>query len=305
MMKTVMTGLLVSLLMAGGYARPQDVTTVTTSDEEISDHLDLEAVASVFGDSKDLEDFEKRLNDPQAQISNLDLNGDDKVDYLRVVEAAEKDTHLVVVQAVIGQDQFQDVATIEVEKDSQGETRVQVVGDVYMYGPGYIIEPVYVRPPLVVSFFWAPVYRPWRSPYHWGYYPPYYRPWRPYPVHTYHRNVSVNVNVNHTYNYTKVRNSHTSVNLHNEVRKNDFAATHPDKSFSRRNEGVANKKDLQTQRKTARGKSAHPSGATAAKAKGQQPKASSKKGQAAKSGSTSKSKSKAKGKSKAKSKQKK
>ena len=35
----------------------QDVTTITASSDDISDNLDLEAVASIFGDSKDLEDF--------------------------------------------------------------------------------------------------------------------------------------------------------------------------------------------------------------------------------------------------------
>ena len=58
----------------------QDRTTVTANNSDISDNLDLRAVASIFGDSADLDDFEKRLNDPKAQISNLDLNGDNQVD---------------------------------------------------------------------------------------------------------------------------------------------------------------------------------------------------------------------------------
>ena len=89
--------------------------------------------------------------------------------------------HLVTIQAVIGKDQFQDVAVISVEKDDKGETTVQVVGDVYMYGPDYIIQPVYVHPPVIWVWFWGPYYSPWRSPFYWGYYPPYYRPWAPYP----------------------------------------------------------------------------------------------------------------------------
>ena len=51
----------------------QDRTTVTATSSEISDNLDLRAVASIFGDSENLEDFERRLNDPKTQISNLDL----------------------------------------------------------------------------------------------------------------------------------------------------------------------------------------------------------------------------------------
>lgn len=82
----------------------QDVTTVEATDSDISENLDLEAVASVFGESEDLEDFEKKLNDPEMQISNLDLNEDGEVDYLRVVEASKDDTHVFTVQAVIGED---------------------------------------------------------------------------------------------------------------------------------------------------------------------------------------------------------
>lgn len=63
----------------------QDRTTVTAKSYDISDNLDLRAVASIFGESANLEDFERRLNDPGEQISNLDLNGDNQVDYLRVI----------------------------------------------------------------------------------------------------------------------------------------------------------------------------------------------------------------------------
>ncbi len=99
----------------------QDVTTVEAESEDISENLDLEAIASVFGEAKDLEDFERKLNDPELQISNLDLNGDGNVDYLRVVETSEKNTHLIAIQAVIDKDQFQDVATAEVEKTKKAK----------------------------------------------------------------------------------------------------------------------------------------------------------------------------------------
>ena len=38
----------------------QDVTTVEAMSNDISNNLDLEAVASIFGDAKDLEDFESQ-----------------------------------------------------------------------------------------------------------------------------------------------------------------------------------------------------------------------------------------------------
>jgi len=124
---------LTGLLTLSLPAFSQDVTTVEATDSDISENLDLEAVASLFGEAEDLEDFEEKLNDPKTQISNLDLNEDGEVDYLRVVEASESETHVVFVQAVIGEDEYQDVATIDVEKDDSGETQVQVVGDVHMY----------------------------------------------------------------------------------------------------------------------------------------------------------------------------
>ena len=247
-MRKLFGSLLIVLLIAIGNLYAQDVTTVEAKDTDISDNLDLEAVASLFGDSKNLEEFEKKLNDPKTKISNLDLNEDGEVDYLRVVETSKDKTHLVTIQAVIEKDQYQDVATIDVEKDSKGETQVQVVGDVYMYGPGYIVEPVYVHPPVIFVFFWGPLYSPWRSPFYWGYYPPYYHPWRPYPRHRYQKNVNVHINVNNSYRHTSVRKSKTSIELQKKSRRNDFGAKNPNKSFSDRNDGVKNRQALNQKR---------------------------------------------------------
>jgi len=220
------------IFSCGSFA--QDVTTVEAKTEDISENLDLEAVASVFGESKDLEDFEKRLNDPEAQITNLDMNGDSIVDYLRVMETVKDDTHYIAIQAVLGEDQYQDVASIEVEKDSKGETTVQVVGDVYMYGPDYIIQPVYVRPPVIYTVFWVSMYRPYHSPWYWHHHPPYYRPWHPYPHHHYHSHVRVHINPRHSYHRTTVRYSRNSVAIQKRVRRNDYGARHKNSSYANR-----------------------------------------------------------------------
>lgn len=243
-MKTKIGLLMIVFIVAIANLNAQDVTTVEATDSDISENLDLEAVASVFGESENLEDFEKGLNDPETRISNLDLNDDGEVDYLRVVESSKDGTHLVTIQAVIEKDKYQDVAVIDVEKDSKGETQVQVVGDVYMYGPDYIVTPVYVHPPIVAVWFWGPYYNPWHSPYHYGYYPPYYRPLRPYPTPRYRTNVHVHVNVNNSYNRTTVRKSSNSAVLQNKSRKNDFGSKNPDKSYAKRNERNKSKQDI-------------------------------------------------------------
>ncbi|RNC90039.1 MAG: hypothetical protein ED555_11420 [Allomuricauda sp.] len=221
-----------STTAALGYA--QDVTTVDATSEDISQNLDLEAVASIFGESKDLEDFEQKLNDPEDQISNLDLNEDGYVDYLRVVETSENDVHLIAIQSVLGEDIYQDVATVLVEKDEGSTTSVRVVGDVYLYGPSYVITPVYVRPPLIFGWFWGPRYRPYRSVYYWGYYPRYYRIWRPFPITRYRTNVALHININNTYRYTTITYSARVNRLHTTIRRNDFAVKYPSRSYTAR-----------------------------------------------------------------------
>jgi hypothetical protein len=219
----------------------QDVTTVTATNYDISDNLDLTAVASIFGESKDLADFEFRINNPKTQISNLDLNRDGRVDYLRVIEAVEADTHLIILQAVLGQDKYQDVATIEVEKDKRNQTvRVQVVGDVYLYGANYIYEPVYVVRPVIFTTFWRPYYVAYYSPWYWGYYPSYYSYWAPYPIFRYRNHVCNYVNVHNTYNYVSVRNSTRAVAMHNSRRSDYYARQNPRNSFTSRNAGYTN-----------------------------------------------------------------
>jgi hypothetical protein len=105
-----------SFTVVSTQIQAQNRTSVNAMNSEISDNLDLRAVASIFGDSRNLQDFERRLNDPELQISNLDLNNDNEVDYLRVIETVENRTHVIIIQSILDNDVYQDVATIDVEK---------------------------------------------------------------------------------------------------------------------------------------------------------------------------------------------
>lgn len=147
------------------------------SEEEIeiaNTNLNLEEVAKIFGESSDLEDFEKRLN--KSNISNIDLDKDGKVDYLKVVEKNNGDVRTVYVQAPLSKDTYKNVASIVVVKDSNNDVKVKVVGDEAFYGSNYVIIPVYRKIPLVVTWFWGPRYTVWVSPYRVGFYPAYYLP---------------------------------------------------------------------------------------------------------------------------------
>ena len=59
----------------------QHSVTVNANNYDISDNLDLKAVAYLFGESKSLEVFKRKLNDPDLNISNLDLNFNGSIDY--------------------------------------------------------------------------------------------------------------------------------------------------------------------------------------------------------------------------------
>ncbi|HCY43195.1 MAG TPA: hypothetical protein DHV48_17980 [Prolixibacteraceae bacterium] len=231
-------------------AQRRVVTTARATSYDISDNLDLDAVASIFGDSENLEDFERRLNDPDNRISNLDLNQDGYIDYLRVLENSSDRNSLVVVQAVLDKDVYQDVATIEIERLSNNNHRIQIVGDSYIYGSNYIIEPVYVRTPLIFSFFWGPRYITYHSPYYWGYYPTYFHYYRPYSPFKYHRHVHVHINRYNTYNRVNERHIHFSGDNYSRIRRSDYASRYPNRTFESRNQGVKNRYELDQRRPT-------------------------------------------------------
>ena len=254
-MKTRLTILLMALLSAGCWQlRADETITVTANNGDISENLDLKAVATVFGESKDLETFEKAINDPENRISNLDLNGDGKVDYLRVVEVVENDTHLVLLQAVLAQDIFQDVASIMVEKDPDTQAvSVQVVGDEYIYGTNYVIEPVYIYRPVIYDWFWGPTWYCWYSPFYWGYYPTYWYAYDRWYCHDYWHHI-------HNFHYYHATCSfhyrpeppRRYTDMHARQTRQDYAKSHPEQSFSRRQQDTGrqatNARDLQPSR---------------------------------------------------------
>jgi outer membrane biosynthesis protein TonB len=166
-------------------------------------NLDLQAVAEIFRTSKDLEEFEKRINEKDEGVNNLDLNGDGKVDYLRVLDRADGNTHVIVIQAVLGKDKFQDVASIDVvQKDNK--VTLQLVGDEDIYGTEYYLEPEdeeEVKNYPSVQFIFHVGYTPYYSPYYWGYYPPFFRPWPPFPPYYYHRHVYRHYYHHHHHHY--------------------------------------------------------------------------------------------------------
>ncbi|KAF2340997.1 hypothetical protein [Flavobacterium tistrianum] len=250
-MKANLLLIAISALVLGSCSA-QSQTTVYAKNSDISDNLDLRAVASMFGESANLQDFERRLNDPKYQISNLDLNGDDEVDYLRVIESVENRTHVVIIQAVLDRDVYQDVATIDVERDNYNKVSVQIVGNSYLYGANYIYEPVYSVVPVIYTSFWVTNYRPYYSTWYWGYYPTYYTAWRPYPVYRYRNNINVCINVHNTYNYVNTRRSYRAPSIYETRRTYGYERMRPNYSFAERHANTSNRYELDQRRVASR-----------------------------------------------------
>ena len=256
-MKRLLLGLLVfGWLLLPSFSFADETVTVSATSADVSENLNLKTVATLFGQAKDLEEFEMMINNPDSAFSNLDLNGDGEVDYLRVVEVADGDKHLVVIQSVLAKDIYQDVASIFVEKDNQSQSiTVQVIGDEYVYGTDYIIEPVYIHRPLIYDWFWGTSWVCWHSPYYWGYYPTWWRPyycvdpfvyWDHCYWHHYHYPIC-SYRTGHHYH-------HHYHGMHHHVGRHDYATIHPERSFATRNasQNISNARSLEQNKRAVR-----------------------------------------------------
>jgi len=240
MKKLITISLFAALLTSGMALKAQDQSSDYLGLP--GDNLNLYAVMQMFQESKTLEEFETNLNDPNSNINNLDLNGDNLVDYLRVIDDVDGNVHNIIIQDQISQNETQDVAVFTVQRFSNGDVQIQLTGDEALYGQNYIIEPrfdnanqtpnpgytgnnevvngrtvnVVTTTPLVIAswpmirFIYSPSYVVWRSRWYWGYYPSYWHPWKPYYwdyYYGYHYNL-----YNNYYGYYRRTNNHRYTN---------------------------------------------------------------------------------------------
>ena len=109
------------------------------------DNLNLYAVMTLFQESETLEKFEQELNSQEQMINNLDLNGDKLIDYISVSDFVDGNIHNIVLRTSLDRNEQQDVAVFVVEKLSNGAVQIQLIGDEALYGPNYIVEPIYAE----------------------------------------------------------------------------------------------------------------------------------------------------------------
>jgi len=244
-------------------------TSITARAQEDStglpgDNFSLQGALEMFKQSSSVEEFEKLINTENKNVNNLDLNGDGEIDYIKVIDKADKDAHAFVLQVAVSETENQDIAVIELEKTGDTTAVLQIVGDEDIYGEQTIVEAsdegdemddntnvpgngpaagFFESNRIVVNvFFWPsvrfvfrPAYMPWVSPWRWRHYPGWWRPWRPLAWHVYHPRVFVyrrHCAVVYTHRvvvaqgiYTPYRASSTIVRTRTTVARNNYKVT--------------------------------------------------------------------------------
>ncbi len=228
------------------------------------DNFSLQGALEMFKQSSSIEEFEKLINTESNSVNNLDLNGDGEIDYVKVIDKADKDVHAFVLQVAVSETENQDIAVIELEKTGDTTAMLQIIGDDEMYGEQVIVEASdegdeadndsdvkgngpsadYTESNRIVVnvFFWPsvrfvyrPVYVPWVSPWRYRHYPGWWRPWRPFAWHVfhprafvYHRHCAIvrthRVVVAHRI-YTPYRASSSIVRTRTTVARNNYKVT--------------------------------------------------------------------------------
>jgi len=178
---------LLLLLVSYCLVTAQEDVTIVAPASEAAEGLDLQAVSELFKDSENLEDFEKALNDPEVGINNLDLDENGKVDFIRVIEEVADGIHVIILQVPLAENEFQDVATIEVEKSGEDQYNMQVRGNEVIYGVDYYVAPasVHIHTWPIITWIYRPIYRPYRSAFYFGFYPRWWKPYHPVTINIY------------------------------------------------------------------------------------------------------------------------
>ncbi len=248
MRKIILTLLVLAISLSGtnGFSQASNQAAPDTALLGLpGDNLDLFAVLNIFQKSKTIEEFEKTLNLQETGVNNLDLDLDNKVDFIKVVTKQDGTDFTFILQVAVNEKETQDVAVILVSKDKDGKVTMQIVGDESLYGKNYVVEPqtaptpsvtanpaytgsdpvtvnvpasttvVVVESTPVVQYVYSPAYVPYYPPYYYGYYPPYFAAFTVMAIGAYHHSC-----YHHHYGYHGGYGG--TVVIHNDINFNNY-----------------------------------------------------------------------------------
>ena len=152
------------------YQPPQATEVIL---KEYAKGLDLDATTDLAKKAKDAADFERLLNSQAEAVNNIDLNDDNKVDYIKVTEYGSGEQRGFSLSTEIAEGKTQEIATIDFKREA-GSATVQTTGNPSLYGPGqYHHSSFGLTDALLVGWLFSN--RPsYSSPYGYGNYPPSY-----------------------------------------------------------------------------------------------------------------------------------
>ena len=157
--------------------QPRTTAVVTPDNGNIGDNLNLQALGELVKKSNNAQEIEEKLNQANS-INNLDLDGDGKVDYIKVTEYGQNGIKGFSFTVDLANGQKQEVATVELQQvQGQQNATMNIQGNQTIYGPSAYYSSNYLLTDLLIwHYLWYP-HQFYCSPWHWGYYPRYYRPY--------------------------------------------------------------------------------------------------------------------------------
>ena len=223
--------------------------------------FDLEALPGVLEGISTFEELEEAINKEGNDVNNIDLDGDDEVDYVMIQMENDGDTYVAFLRVAMSDTEFQDIATIEMEKQSATTASFQIVGDESLYGADYILEPdggvvdisesssgssggkggpsvLLVPPPPAVRVticvgVFRPGFRLFISPWGFHRHPVWFRPWRPIARSTFRAR---SARMHRTaFRRTAHRRSHHAHNMQKKHHKSSPKASHHKSSAAKKN----------------------------------------------------------------------
>ena len=162
-----------------------NVQRISANGVSAADGLDLQAVGGLVKRARSAEDFETLLNSEAEGINNLDLNEDGETDYIKVTEYGDDVVQGFSLSTELAQGQEQEIATIEIEKQSDTEAEVEVHGNQQIYGNNHYHRSRFsFTDALILSYLWRP-HGFYSSRWGYGSYPPSYRRYSTVTPNTY------------------------------------------------------------------------------------------------------------------------
>jgi len=203
-------------VILGGCSQPPQQNNVTIQSNTTAG-FDVNKLANLVKTSTDPQVLEKAINDPNSQISNLDLDKDGNIDYLKVSEPGKN--QLDVIDDV-SKDQSVTVASIKVNPTDNSNADLNIQGNPQYVGDNYYYHSHFTFGDFLLMSYLMRPHMYYVPMYHYGYYPSYYSRTH---VRTVYR-TSAPTSANRSFSHTSSKRSFGTRNSSSSVRSGGFGS---------------------------------------------------------------------------------